>query len=507
MTNPVFHSGFDGANGATTFADDITGRHTLTGGAGSGGAYSLSNSRPVFGPTALELALTSGSGGGFVTIGGNLTDFDFGAGDFTIEGWGQWDGANPSFGSATIISCHSTSGTTGANGGWMVGVTSGGKLVGRVTIGSTLFSAVSTTAPPATGTSFSWCLQRTGGQLDLFLDGTVIATNATLSTGAVNGFGANNQVRFGVNGGTFNDGWKGMIDEVRITPAALYSTSGYTPSATAFPAICTATGFLATNFGVPQAGHFATGFLATNFGTPQVKMVLPATGFAATHFGTPLARSLQKVTSIGRTTHFGTPSTPTYREGQATGFLATQFGVGAAMVNNPVNGDRTLPVTGFRTYHFGRPTAGGSAACDATGFLSAFFGMPEAVQNQRVVADGIAPATQFGTPIARQVQPVTGFLATNMGTPTTRTVCQATGIAPRTRFGIPTYSRSGGHAVYGWRGIFFGHPTARRGSFRAASGFLATNFGTPTATFRSRVTSIEPATRFGIPLAVRNPRC
>ncbi len=76
--NVVLQLPLDGANGATTFTDEGNSAHVMT----ARGAAAITDGDGVFGGSCLS---TGGSGDAIDTPG--HTDFNFGTGNYTIEGW------------------------------------------------------------------------------------------------------------------------------------------------------------------------------------------------------------------------------------------------------------------------------------------------------------------------------------------------------------------------------------------------------------------------------------
>jgi hypothetical protein len=509
----VCHVHFDGANNATGITD-TTGQHTFS----ANGNAKLSTARPAFGTAAGEF---DGSGDSWESTD-NPNDFKFTTGDFTVEGKFQADTL------ATFRALVSSGLGTTSNSAqdWRVStgtIGADGVLSASAFVGTTGYN-VSTTGVIA-GTTHSFCLERYNGYLYLYLDGVVCASPTFIDTNSINQHNGWFRIGAAINQGDFD----GMIDELRVTKGiARYKGTSYTPDATAFPEVgLVATGFSAITFGTPVCPTLVKGFSAITFGTPTTP-IHPVTGFSAIHFGTPVAaatvtvvatgfkpiafgtptqRRPVQVTSLGRITRFGTPWTPTYRAGAVEGWSAITFGNPVGLPYNPAVLDRYVRPIQFRAIRFGTPTYAGSFTGAVTGHACTSFGTPAAIERARCDVTGLDAHAQFGTPAGRQIQRLTGFRATAFGTPIAARRQQVTGLASRTRFGTPTYTRSGAHHVYGWRGIRFGHPKTFTGSACRVLGFSSTQFGMPSATSAHRVTGLASGTRFGTPQAMRNPRC
>lgn len=489
---------FDGSNGSTSFTD-AAGRHGLTAGNGGAGAAALGTSRPQFGTAAAELTV-GGTTGPYIDVSGNLTDFDLGSSDFTIEGWLQWDGRASGWTTATLLSFRNASGGSGAADlSFFVGINGSNSLVGRCYFGASQARA-DTTASVNDGATHAWCFMRSGGNLYIFLDGVPGSFSGSISTNSLNAFGSGGQLRIGTGGALYNDGYKGMLDEIRITPGvARYSTSGYTPDTAALDdpagagATCVATGFSSIGFGTPVAAATFTG---------------QASGFASSQFGTPAIVTRCQARSF-ISLAFGIPSTPTNRSARASGFTSLQFGNALAFRYSPGSLGRVCLAEGFHSFAAGTPSAISSVVAQATGFQSFAVGTPASKVTFRCEATGFSSGTTFGTPTVLQRGHASGFASVDFGQATVRRIQQASSIPPRTRFGTPTYTRGANtHFAYGINaGARFGHARVMSSTPRHATGFASCAFGTASAKVVQRASSIVSTPRFGQALAVRNPRC
>jgi FG-GAP repeat protein len=260
------------------------------------------------------------------------------------------------------------------------------------------------------------------------------------------------------------------------------------------------------------AGYVATGIHSTNFGTPYgvFAQVGAATGIHSITFGTPLLVLDRTEVATGfSSTQFGTPQRHLY--GTATGFSSTQFG--APQVS--------YTPTGFMATRFGIA----SIPIQASGFIATAFGAATSYTRGKVSG---WKATQFGTPTTpfNQAQMTTGFSPTRFGVPMGTAWADTDGIqycvqrgAQVTRFGTPTMQGSVTGSVTGWSSSAFGTPFGRT-VYSAAGIAPAAVFGVPYSYTRVRATGArntafgshssgrgQPATslvrptKFGIPVA------
>jgi hypothetical protein len=162
--------------------------------------------------------------GDFVTIG-TTTDFNFGTGNFTIEGWFYLIAT----GTRIIFDKRTNSGGSGS-GGPMIYVTATAVVYGSATTGSGWTQIVSAAKTFSTNTWYHIAIVRSSQVIKIFVDGTQIGTNANDTTNS----GSTTSATIGANSdqtGTFP--WNGYIDEYRISSTARY-TANFTPSTTAF---------------------------------------------------------------------------------------------------------------------------------------------------------------------------------------------------------------------------------------------------------------------------------
>lgn len=206
----------DGPDGSTTFLDEKGYSWTSANGA------SISTARSKFGGASL---LLNGSNQRITTPNGGK--FDFGSGDFTLEGWiypisnnanviiSNWYGQNASF-CAFILYLDS------------------GKLQLSYGVGSTNTGTPSSTSIPLNQWTYVACC-RQGTTVSYYINGVKDPTTFTL-TGSLN-VAPGEAVAIGClspfTGPALH--FDGNIDEVRVTKGVARYTSSFTPPAAPFP--------------------------------------------------------------------------------------------------------------------------------------------------------------------------------------------------------------------------------------------------------------------------------
>lgn len=202
---------FDGANGSTTFTDQIAGR---TWGR-TGTSIAISTAQSKFGGASLGTAAINSN---YLTSDTPASDFTLGTGDFTIEVWHRTPASFPSF--YFIIDFRN--GLNQAKpclfyqSGWVYYVSGAARITG------------------STATVNTWyhlAISRVSGTTRLFVDGTQQGSNYTDSTNYVQSRAALNTA--GDSGGTF--GANAYTDELRITKGVGRYSSNFTAPTAAFP--------------------------------------------------------------------------------------------------------------------------------------------------------------------------------------------------------------------------------------------------------------------------------
>jgi len=269
-----------------------------------------------------------------------------------------------------------------------------------------------------------------------------------------------------------------------------------------------AEGFTSTQFGTPTGykTQRASGFAPVQFGVPYLHPSHVAPWPISTQFGTPAAQQYWKVPSLGAVSKFGTPTTPTDRTGNASGFAPVQFGNPVAIRHWPPNTDILCLARGFKLALFGKPVAQWDQAAQAQAIAPTVqFCAPRAFTTHH--AESLAPSVQLGAPSTRTTHRVSGFKPVAFGLAGAILTQHATGLAPKARFGTPKTIRSNWYEVRGFCPFRSGTPRGYQRNNRRADGFSPVQFGTPAAFHTHRCTSIPPIARLGRPLLKRITQC
>ena len=189
---------FDGVDGSTTITDSKGKVWAST------GAAALTTANARFGGSSLALA---SSGANYVES--SHADFDFGTGDYTIEGFYKPDASS----NRAFIKLGTRLIYVAANN-WAYYNGSSNAIIGG-SVSTTEFAHVA--------------LARHEGTTRLFVNGQQVGSNYTGETGAVNA----SPLRIGY----FNSGNPsgGLYDEIRITKGVARYTADFTPPAVPFP--------------------------------------------------------------------------------------------------------------------------------------------------------------------------------------------------------------------------------------------------------------------------------
>ncbi len=196
----------EGSDLGTSFPDSsFSNTKTVT---ANGGAVT-STTLPKFGSaSALFVSATTS----YLTVP-DSTDWDFGTGDFTIDFWLNWTTV-----ATAVLIDRNNSGEFGIRYG------ADGKL--KVEIETDEVVAFSWS--PSTATWYHIAVTRNGSDVDLFIDGTVVATNTTvrdiqgatgIAIGATTGGGSPANVK---------------KDEIRIVKGTAVWTANFTPPSAAY---------------------------------------------------------------------------------------------------------------------------------------------------------------------------------------------------------------------------------------------------------------------------------
>lgn len=211
----VLLSGFEGTDGSTTLVDESLSARTLT----AQSTAQIDTAQFKFGASSLLLNGTSD----YVTAP-DSTDFDFGSGQFTIEGFFRFTANNNVIG---LVNHYD-----GTNG-WGIFV-NGGQLEFNANGGTYLARYADWFTVRATNQWYHIAVDRDGaGKVRLYLDGVMVASNAA-STAILS---STNALAIGRLGHVALWYMPGHIDELRITKGTgrYASDSGFTVPTAAYP--------------------------------------------------------------------------------------------------------------------------------------------------------------------------------------------------------------------------------------------------------------------------------
>jgi hypothetical protein len=187
----------DGYDAGTTITDFSATGHTIT----VNGGAAVDTAQSKFGGASVVLDGT----GDYLSIP-DSTDFDFGTGDFTVELWLR---LNASLGSYVGFISASDSGS--ADNSWLFGYYSSAIQFSN---GST---GLSHSWSPSTGTWYHMALVRDGDDLKLFIDGSLVKTQAIAGASQFNCHASGMVIGRLYSGAYDNYYVNGWLEEIRIS--------------------------------------------------------------------------------------------------------------------------------------------------------------------------------------------------------------------------------------------------------------------------------------------------
>lgn len=208
--------GFEGSDASTTITDEspqARGTATVNGNA------QIDTAQKKTGASSLLL-----DGTGDSISYPDSSDFDLGAGDFTIEASVRFN--------ATSFGFVVGQWQSGGNLGWVMSCDNNGLYLNVSDDGSNNIGMTGSQSL-TTGTWYDFCVDYDGAKYRIYIDGVMVGSDSTPRTL----FNSGNTLSIGSNdshNAFFLNGW---IDELRITKgvARYASDGGYTPEAGAFP--------------------------------------------------------------------------------------------------------------------------------------------------------------------------------------------------------------------------------------------------------------------------------
>lgn len=222
---------FDGPNGSKNILDKTGKIWSVIGDA------AISTAQSKFGESSLRLGrYTAGSttvSTALIQRPGIAAD-NFGTGSFCIEGWGFIASDAPIGDSPTLISKRFDWTLSGR--GWIeIWLSSSGQLeVGLAANHNSWGVRLSSSASIPKGAQWSFALDRSGADVRLFLNGSIVASAVWAASLYSE---TSDPLRIGADPGSNGLGsnfWPGFLDEIRITRHSRY-TANYTPSLVPFP--------------------------------------------------------------------------------------------------------------------------------------------------------------------------------------------------------------------------------------------------------------------------------
>lgn len=210
----------DGSNASTTVPDSSLSAHTT---AATGDAQ-LQTSGALVGSASLAL---DGSVGDALRVDLGVSDWQFGAGNFTVEMTVRFAAlTSADRGLVTFWD------SAGSNRSWFFGVNNANKLVFYwSTDGSSVAGSVVGATTLTTGVTYKVAVTRVGSTAYVFLDGTVDNSGA-IGTDTLRAGTAAMWIGYSGEAHLIN---ACLMDEIRITKGVGRYSSSYTPDASAFP--------------------------------------------------------------------------------------------------------------------------------------------------------------------------------------------------------------------------------------------------------------------------------
>ena len=208
----------DGSNGSTAFVDSSSSAKTVT----ANGNAQISTAQFKFGTGS---AVLDGAGDWLEVP--DSTDWAFGSGQFTVEGWFRFSAV-----SATMAFVGQYGSGVAADTSWALW-RNGSNIIFRMMDPNTATTDITGTWTPATGTWYHLCVDRDASNvIRLYVNGAVLASlTSTFSIRDVASV-----LRIGRLSNTYT-GWdlNGYVDEVRITKGVARYGGAFTAPSAAFP--------------------------------------------------------------------------------------------------------------------------------------------------------------------------------------------------------------------------------------------------------------------------------
>lgn len=210
----------DGSDASTTFTDSSASPKTVT----TVGNAQIDTAQFKFGGAS---GLFDGTGDGLLVPSG--ADFEFGSGDFTVEGFVRTAGVSAFQG---IVGKRANSGAS-PYGPFVFGIeNSTGKLAWfSSTTGSSWALVLLATSGLTLNTWQHFAFVRNGTTARIFMDGVQVGSGTLTGTLVVNA----SSVSVGSSAADSSLSMNGWLDEIRVTKGVARYTADFTPPSTAFP--------------------------------------------------------------------------------------------------------------------------------------------------------------------------------------------------------------------------------------------------------------------------------
>lgn len=220
FTNVVLLLHGEGANNSTSVTDSSNAAASIT----CNGAACIKTAQKKFGSSSLYF-----DGSASYLTAPDVSEYDFGSGDFTIDLQVYWE----SVGASCFL--QQSDGTSGYVLKWTLYYASGSLyLAGHNPSGSPL-TWISASWTPSAGTWYHIALTRSGNSFRFFVNGTQVGSTTTNSTALPNSNGALHIGRFYDEPISSNGNHNGYMDEIRITKGVARYTSNFTAPTAQFP--------------------------------------------------------------------------------------------------------------------------------------------------------------------------------------------------------------------------------------------------------------------------------
>ena len=301
----------DTTNNSTTFTDISANGHTMT----AVGNAKHSTTEKKIGASSIYV---DGSGDQ-VHASSAHSDFSFGTGDFTIEGWVRWTSSGTD---KTFIVNRNAAGSTHWYTGWNTGYEM------HMSTGSAVLLTSGVDFRAFVNTWKHVAFVRDNGTLRVYLDG--VQKNSVANT---TNFSANNAIRFGDGDTQGSQAMTGYLDGMRISKVCRYPDgTTFTPYTTNISsAVTSATGTLiSTASTAPSATTEASGVMVyeNSDGTATLGTDLKA------YFSADDGANWTEAASYGSTINFNGASKKLVKLGKTTGLTSgTQMKLKAEWAN------------------------------------------------------------------------------------------------------------------------------------------------------------------------------